>query len=191
MNELSLYILDLTQNSVTAGAKNIRITVSVQPEADRIVIVIEDDGCGMDEALLARVSSPFATTRKTRKVGLGIPMARQICEMCEGSFSIKSRVGEGTELKMTLRASHVDCPPMGDLAQSIFTLVAASGGKADFAFTYTFGESRFVFSTGELRETLGSEVPLDTPEVLMWIREYLKEGIEEAGQLNNQFTVEV
>lgn len=111
MNELSLYILDLTQNSVTAGAKNIRITVSVQPESDRIVIVIEDDGCGMDEAMLARVSSPFTTTRKTRKVGLGVPMARQICEMCEGSFAIESKVGVGTKLRMEMRASHVDCPP--------------------------------------------------------------------------------
>ena len=186
MNELSLYILDLTQNSVTAGAKNIRITVSVQPESDRIVIVIEDDGCGMDEAMLARVSSPFTTTRKTRKVGLGVPMARQICEMCEGSFAIESKVGVGTKLRMEMRASHVDCPPMGDLAQTVFALVAASGGGTDFVFVYAFGGGRFEFSTGELRATLGSEVPLDTPEVLMWIRDYLKEGIEEAGQSNDQ-----
>ena len=66
MNEISLYILDLVQNSITAGAKHIRISITVDTTADSLTIVIEDDGCGMSKELLSRVTSPFTTTRKTR-----------------------------------------------------------------------------------------------------------------------------
>ena len=162
------------------------ITLKTYIQQNMLIIRVTDTGCGMSEDMVRAVCDPFTTTRKTRKVGLGVPMARQICEMCEGSFAIESKVGVGTKLRMEMRASHVDCPPMGDLAQTVFALVAASGGGTDFVFVYAFGEGRFEFSTGELRATLGSEVPLDTPEVLMWIRDYLKEGIEEAGQSNDQ-----
>lgn len=186
MNELSLYILDLAQNSLAAGAKNVRIAVAFQPDRDQIEIVIEDDGCGMDEALLARVSSPFVTTRKTRSVGLGIPMARQICEMCDGALELKSRVGAGTKLAMSLRASHIDRPPMGGLADTLYALIAASCETTDFRFRCACGARAFEFSTAEIRRTLGSDVPLNAPDVLRWIRDCLKEGIEETAPLNHQ-----
>lgn len=186
MNELSLYILDLAQNSLAAGAKNVRITVTFRPDCDRIEIEIEDDGCGMDEALLARVSSPFVTTRETRSVGLGIPMARQLCEMCEGAFALESRVGTGTRLTMSLRASHIDCPPMGGLADTLYALIAASCETTDFFFRCACGARTFEFSTAEIRGTLGSDVPLNTPEALRWIRDCLREGIEETAPLNHQ-----
>lgn len=186
MNELSLYILDLAQNSLSAGAKNVRIVVSFQPDRDRITIVIEDDGCGMDEALLACVTSPFVTTRKTRSVGLGIPMARQVCEMCEGAFALESRAGVGTRLTMSLRASHIDRPPMGRLAETLYTLIAASGETTDFFLRCAYGAQAFEFSTAEIRRTLGSAVPLNTPEVLGWIHDCLRKGIEETAPLNHQ-----
>ena len=83
MNELSLYILDLAQNSVAAKATRISISVHINPSDDTITVILEDNGCGMDAAFLKNVVSPFTTTRKTRKVGLGIPMIKQLCEMCE------------------------------------------------------------------------------------------------------------
>lgn len=186
MNELSLYILDLAQNSLAADAKVIRIAVSYQPDRDRIVIVIEDDGCGMDEALLARAASPFVTTRETRSVGLGIPMARQMCEMCEGTLALESRAGEGTRVTMSVRASHIDRPPMGSLADTLCVLIAASGETTDFFFRCACGAQAFELSTAEIRRTLGSGVPLSTPEVLGWIRDFLKEGIGETAPLNHQ-----
>ena len=68
MFELALHILDLVQNSVAAGAKLVTVTIALDTEADTLSITISDDGCGMDAELLARVESPFATTRTTRKV---------------------------------------------------------------------------------------------------------------------------
>lgn len=177
MNELALYILDLAQNSVAAGARTIRVYVLIDPEADQIRVRIEDDGCGMDEALLKRVTSPFATTRKTRKVGMGIPMAKQLCEMCEGAFDIQSRLGAGTALALTYKRSHVDAPPMGDLAGSMMSLINGAPEGVDIYFEYARAGDVFAFDTREVREALGG-VELHTPDVLLWIRDYLSEGMQ-------------
>lgn len=182
MNELSLYILDLVQNSVTAGAKHIEITIRISSEDDLIVITLTDDGCGMDEKLLAKVVSPFTTTRTTRKVGLGIPMIKALCESCEGTFGIESEVGRGTRLTLTFRRSHIDLPPMGNLADTMVALVNGSPAAPEFKLTYANGGEEFVFDTAQIRTALEG-VPLDSPEVLSWIREYVSEGIEEAGKI--------
>ena len=180
MNELSLYILDLVQNSVTAGARHISILVTIDTSADMLTIVIEDDGCGMSEELLSKVTSPFTTTRTTRKVGLGIPMIMQLCEMCEGHFDIQSEVGKGTKLTLSFQASHVDLPPMGSLPETMLTLVNGTPEGIEFKLVYTLDENSFDFDTEEVRQMLGEDVPLNTPEVLSWIRDYIKENIEEA-----------
>ncbi len=178
MEELSLYILDLVQNSVAAQAKHIRIEVKLDPENDRLTVVIADDGTGMSDELLKKVTSPFVTTRKTRKVGLGLPMIRQLCEMCEGTFQIESRLGEGTRLELSFRMSHIDLPPMGSLPDTMLSLVNGSPEDVDFELSYAKGGEGFEFSTSEIREVLGG-VKLNTPDVLVWIRDYIAEGIAE------------
>ena len=178
MNELSLYILDLTQNSITAGAHSITITIRYESAFDRLTVIIEDDGCGMSEEFLKQVTSPFTTTRKTRKVGLGIPMVRQMCEMCEGTFDIKSTLGVGTVLTLVFKASHVDLPPMGDLSSTMQALVNGTPEGVEFKLVYINDANEFVFDTVEIRTALDG-VPLNSPDVLMWIRDYVKEGIEE------------
>ena len=178
MNELSLYILDLVQNSITAGAKRITITVAYDRAKDTLTVTIEDDGCGMDEELLSRVTSPFTTTRKTRKVGLGIPMIMQLCQMCEGTFDIRSEPGIGTVLTLGFKASHVDLPPMGNLPETMLSLVNGAPEGVEFVLNYSVDDTGFDFSTEEVRQMLGG-VPLNTPEVLSWIRDYIKENIEE------------
>ena len=79
MNELSLYILDIVQNSIAAGAA--RVTIELKIEGDWLILTVTDDGRGMAPELLARVKSPFATTRTTRKVGLGIPLLKENAEL--------------------------------------------------------------------------------------------------------------
>ena len=182
MNELSLYILDLVQNSVSAGAANVGITIVISDGEDLLEIVIEDDGCGMSEEFLAKVISPFTTTRKTRKVGLGIPMIKELCELCEGEFGIESKVGEGTRLTLRFRKTNIDLPPMGSLADTMVTLVNGSPEKPDFRLMYVNNGEEFEFDTKQIRQLLEG-VPLDTPDVLTWIREFVIEGIETAGRL--------
>ena len=113
MPELALHILDLVQNSVSAGATRVVVTICYDTASDTLLISIEDDGKGMPPELLARVSSPFTTTRTTRKVGLGIPLFKQLAEMCGGELTLESTVGKGTRTQATFTASHMDLPPMG------------------------------------------------------------------------------
>lgn len=182
MNELALYILDLTQNSVTAGATCVEIRVVLDHDSDLLTIEIIDDGCGMSKEFVEKVTSPFTTTRKTRKVGLGIPMIKQLCEMCEGAFHIESEVGKGTRLHLTFRLSHVDLPPMGDLAQTMTALVIGSPERPDFRLVYSEGAEPYEFDTAMIRQVLGSDVPLNTPEVVLWMQDDLTEGLANAAR---------
>ena len=179
MFELALHILDLVQNAVAAGANLVRVTIALDTAADTLTITIEDDGCGMDEELLKRVESPFATTRTTRKVGLGIPMFKQCALMCGGTFEIRSTRGAGTVLTATFQASHVDLPPLGDLKGTMITLMVGSPVKPDFALNYSVDGRLFEFDTRPIREALGG-MPLSGSEILSWLDEYLAEGIAQA-----------
>ena len=81
MRELSLNILDIAQNSLSAGAGLVTLTVDEDSGADSLTLRVEDDGRGMDADTLQRVRDPFYTTRTTRKVGMGIPLFRMAAEM--------------------------------------------------------------------------------------------------------------
>ena len=96
MPEISLNILDVAENSTRAGASLVQITVDVQPEADKLTVIITDDGCGMTAEQIRQVTDPFYTSRTTRKVGLGVPFFKFAAESTGGSFSIESEPGKGT-----------------------------------------------------------------------------------------------
>ena len=66
MKELSLNVLDIAQNSISAGAKNIEISL-VEEENGKLTLTIVDDGCGMSEDTVRSVIDPFYTTRKTER----------------------------------------------------------------------------------------------------------------------------
>ncbi len=177
MKELSLNVLDISKNSVKAGASNIGIEIK---ETDsELVIVITDDGCGMSPEMLARVTDPFCTTRKTRKVGLGIPFYKLAAEQTGGSLNIVSRVKDsacnesGTVVTALFRKDHIDCLPLGDIVSTVCTLIQGSP-DIDFEFSHKYNEKEVHLSTAEMRQVL-SGVPLNSPDVLVWVREYLNE----------------
>ncbi len=177
MKELSLNILDIAQNSVKAGAKNIEI--SLAEEGNRLTFRITDDGCGMSEDFLARVLDPFTTTRTTRKVGLGIRLCKLASEQTGGTFTITSRDADahpddhGTVTSATFCKDHLDFTPLGDVVSSIVTLIQADP-DIRWIYTHTLPDKTVTLDTDELRAALG-EVPLNHPEVIAWITEYLKE----------------
>ena len=173
MRELSLNILDVAQNSISAGAELVEIIVSEDSRENTLLIEIKDDGCGMNEETLASVQDPFFTTRTTRKVGMGIPLFKMAAEMTGGSFSIESEVGKGTCVKALFKTDNVDFTPLGDIDSTIVTLVTMNTA-IDFEYTLKVDGREFTLSTKQLKEILGG-VPLDMPEVVMWIKDYLKE----------------
>ena len=183
MTEISLNVLDITENSVKAKATLIKITVEASTAKDLLTITIDDNGCGMTAEQLSRVTDPFFTTRTTRKVGLGVPFFKQSAEMTGGSFDIKSTPNVGTVITASYVLSSIDRMPLGDMVSTMHQLIVMHQ-QCDFLYSYSYNDKSFTLDTREFRETLG-DVPFDVPEVSRFIKDFLKENTEEvnAGQM--------
>ena len=163
MQELSLNILDIAENSVKAGASLITVAVCYRPAADRLTVTITDDGCGMDAETVRKVTDPFYTTRTTRRVGMGLPLWKMAAEMTGGAMTVES---------------HIDRLPLGDLPQTMATLIGGSPEK-NFRLEFDYDGARFAADTREYRAVLGEEISLAEPEVLAFITGQVAEGIAE------------
>lgn len=177
MQELSLNVLDVAQNSIRAGAKLIEITVTADTNRDILHIVIADDGCGMTQEQIKSVTDPFYTTRTTRKVGLGIPFFQYAATSTGGTFHIESVVGSGTQVTADFTLSHIDRMPLGDMTSTMHTLITMNT-RIDFLYTYTVDERSFTLDTREFRTVLG-DLPFDIPDVSNYIKEFLSENKQE------------
>lgn len=174
MKEISLHILDIVQNSISAQATLIGVSLEIDRQADRLTVCIDDNGRGMDEDMLSRVESPFTTTRTTRRVGLGIPLFAAGAEATGGSFEIESKLGEGTRIRAVYTLDHLDRPPIGDFAGTMHTLIVCNP-TLDFVVDVRADGEGDTLDTREVRKVLGGEVPLDSPDVSMWLKESMEE----------------
>ena len=164
-------IADTTQNSIEAGAKHIALTLT--EDGKTIAVRIADDGKGMDAAMLARAFNPFYTEagkHDKRKVGLGLPILKQLCESTDGAVSLKSEKGVGTELNYSFAAHHIDLPPMGDIVETVLMLFNYPG-DFDLTFTHRKGAEEYAISRRELAEAVGG---LESAEGLSLARDFLQ-----------------
>ncbi|MTI68782.1 MAG: ATP-binding protein [Firmicutes bacterium] len=177
MKELSLHILDLAENSIDAEAKLLKITIKELLKEDKLIIIIEDDGKGMDEEFLSKVTNPFVTTRKTRGVGFGLSLMKASCERCEGNFKIDSKKNVGTKLKASFEHSHIDRAPLGKIEETITTLIN-NNKDINIVYRHVVNTNEFVLDTREIKEML-EDVDINNADVLLWIRDYIKENLKE------------
>jgi hypothetical protein len=177
MKELSLHILDIARNSIVAGADHIRIAIIEDTKKDELIIKIKDDGKGMDPETVKNVVDPFYTTRTTRKVGLGVPMFKANAEACDGSFDITSELGVGTELVAKFKHSHIDRVPLGNMADTIITIINGDD-NIDLLYTHEMNGEKFILNTKDIRKRLG-DVSITNIDVLIWLKSYISEGLEE------------
>ncbi len=181
MKELSLNILDISENSVTAGATLIQIELT---ETDtELTVSVTDDGCGMSAEVIKSVTDPFYTKRTTRKVGLGIPLFKLAAEQTGGMLKIESKTKDeypdshGTKVSASFLKNHLDFTPLGDIVSTLTTLIQGHP-SIDFVFSHEKGGKRVFLDTRDLREIL-EEVPLDSFEVLGWIKNSLDDQYAE------------
>ena len=175
MKDLSMHIMDILQNSTRAGATEVTLEVLEDAAADTLTIRFIDNGCGMDAETVQKVINPFFTTRTTRKVGLGLPLLKQNTEQTGGSLDIQSEKGKGTTVTAVFGRSHLDRPPMGDLAGTI-VLTASAYPNIRFIFHYNNGEIDYVFDTVEVNEALDG-ISIQEPEVIQYLKEMIQENI--------------
>jgi len=177
MTEISLNVLDIANNSIRAGATLIEIIIQIQRDLNTLKITIADNGCGMTEEQLRHVEDPFFTTRTTRRIGLGVPFFKMAALGTGGSFNIQSEPGKGTTVTAVFGLTHIDRMPLGDMNSTIHTLITLNT-HIDFLYTFQFDGSQFTLDTREFRQILG-DVPLDSPEVSAYIKDYLNENQNE------------
>ena len=175
MTEIALHILDIVQNSIVAGAKNIAIEIKEDKTNDLMDIAIIDNGRGIPVDKIEKVLDPFYTSRTTRKVGLGLSLFKQSVEQTNGSFYIDSELGKGTKVRAIYKLSHIDRPPLGDIA-GVVSLMVSANPNLDFIFKNEKGPSTYTFDTLEVKQTLG-EISVSNPEVQKFIKEMIDENI--------------
>jgi len=173
MRDLSLHLLDILTNSVSAGASRMVIQIKAD-QNDLLTIRIEDNGKGMSPDFLKRVTSPFSTTRTTRKVGLGLSLFKEACDITGGNLKIESTVGIGTTVTATFGISSIDRIPLGNMGETISGLIS-SYPERDFVISFVNGRGEESgLDTVDLRERLG-DVPLSEPDVYVFVRDYIQE----------------
>ena len=175
MNDLSMHILDIIQNSLSAGASRIGLAVREDIVHNLLTITIKDNGKGMTPEQVARVTDPFFTSRTTRKVGMGLPLYRQTAEQSGGALEVESEVGVGTAVTATFGYDHIDRPPMGDLANAVVLMMSANPNHL-FRFTYTYNDRTWSIDTEEVNEALDG-MPIHDVQVINMIQQIIADNM--------------
>ncbi len=135
MEDISLHILDIAENSIRAKAKNINIILIEDRKTDLMTLTIEDDGVGIDDKTKEYALNPFFTTKKGKKVGLGLAFLSHSTEEAGGALKIESEQGRGTTITATFRLGHIDRKPLGNLNETI-TCLKVTHSEIDLTFDY-------------------------------------------------------
>jgi cell cycle sensor histidine kinase DivJ len=104
---LNQILLNLVSNAIRFTDRGGKVTVSARAEATRMTFVIEDNGVGISEEDLARVGEPYfqaesSYDRRHGGTGLGLSIVKGLVRLHGGDLSIRSRIGEGTRLTVSL-----------------------------------------------------------------------------------------
>ncbi len=188
MKDISLHLMDIAQNSISAGADRIILRISVEPKQDtdimrgstkisyKLCCEIIDNGRGMDPELAKKAADPFKTTRKTRNIGLGLPLFKQSAEMAGGELILESELNKGTRVTAFFDVDSIDRIPLGDVSSTVKMLIMAN---PDITWNIGFSspDEEFKLDTDEIKKQL-DEVPLNNSVVLDWIEKTVNEGIK-------------
>ncbi len=177
MRELSLHILDAVQNSIEADANRIYVKIREDFDQDKLIIEIEDNGKGMTPEFLKEVLDPFKTTRKTRHVGLGLPLFSAAAKNCNGDFKITSKKDKGTKITATFQYSHIDRAPLGDMVGTIIAILC-SDKEIDLFYHHQVDNKKFEFNTQKIKKILGN-ISLANINVIKWLKSYFKYNFKE------------
>lgn len=179
MEDLSLHILDIVENSLMAGASRVSVSIKEDPPEDRMAITVSDDGLGMGPEFLPRVTDSFVTTRTTRRVGLGLSLLKANAQAWGGDLAVDSQAGTGTTVRVWFQRRHIDRLPLGDWPRTLFGLILTRQ-EVDFCYCHRVGEEEFELDTAELKVELGAEALADA-QVIANLRGQVVEVLGQMG----------
>ena len=175
MRELSLHILDIVENGISAGGDCIWVEVDEAPKKDQLKIVIRDNGCGMPIEKRDNIDDPFITSRTTRRVGLGLSLLSAATGRCDGTLRINTLHGKGTEVEATFRYNHIDRAPLGDMAATITNLIIGNP-EIDFVYSHRIDGKDFSLDTREIRIEM-DDPSLSDPVIINHLAESIRSAL--------------
>jgi anti-sigma regulatory factor (Ser/Thr protein kinase) len=179
MEDLSLHILDIAENSISAGANRVEIRILEDLHKDIFSLEIKDNGEGMSQEVLKKVTDPFYTTRTTRRVGMGLSLLSQSAKEAEGDLSITSEEGKGTSVYAYFKHSHIDRRPLGNIADTLIVLIVGNP-DSDFFYEHKRNNNTYSIDTKEIKSELGG-IPINTSEVIEIIKNDIRNGLRSLG----------
>ena len=177
MQDISLHILDIAENSIDAGANKIKILINEKPTQNILSIKIQDNGKGLDKKIISEVIDPFYTTKESKRIGLGISLLAQATKESDGKIDIKSKTGKGTTITATFTYNHIDRKPIGDMSKTMIALLTRIGPDINIIYTHKKNGKKFLFDTREIKKKL-KEVTIINTEVLRVLKENIRENLE-------------
>ena len=151
MKDLADHLFDILENSVTAGATEVKIILGLRNK--RFFLKIKDNGRGIKSV---DVTDPFVTSRKERKVGLGLSLLKKTAERTNGFLEISGLEGGGTFLEFETDISHIDASPFGNLS-NVFVDAMRSWHGVDFEVLIEGEKNKDeqVLNTKEIKDVMG------------------------------------
>lgn len=187
MIEISLHLLDIVQNSIKAGAKNIYINIFEDTKQNVLKMTVRDDGCGMSKELIKKVADPFANLNQTRTAGLGLSLLKTSCVECGGKFEIESEKGIGTTVTAEYVYDSVDRQPLGDMAFTVTSLLLCNLDTR-FVYAHTFNHKSFEFDSDKYSAAANKAVR-SGEDLNEWLENLLNEKIRDIHKNDEQTQV--
>jgi anti-sigma regulatory factor (Ser/Thr protein kinase) len=153
MREWALHMMDLIENSLRAGASVITVAVAADGAGGTLEVMVEDNGPGLTIPL-ERAGDPFYTTKPGKTVGLGLSLFRAAVEETGGTFRAERPEGGGLRVAGRVPLAHVDRKPLGDVAETLWTL-AATNPETEFRLRASANGSARAVSWHETRAAEG------------------------------------
>ncbi len=179
MNDLSMHIMDIVYNSLRAQATVVNIEINYNSTSDNLAVTICDNGTGIEESMLETINDPFSTSRTTRKVGLGISLFELSVKQADGSLTIESEKHVYTRVKATMKKSHIDCLPLGDIGEMVYLLTINNEG-CEIIVDISYDDVAFKYDSREIKATVGEAISSDI-NVINWIKDFVNENMKEIG----------
>jgi hypothetical protein len=177
--ELALHILDIVENSIRAEANLVRILIREDRSKDLFLMQIKDNGRGMTPEEQKKALDPFYTTKKVRRIGLGLPMLSNAAERTGGKMTLSSRPEAGTTVTAKFGLFHIDRQPLGDIASALIAIIVGNPG-IDIIYKHEVNSREYLLDTRDIKKAL-EDIPLNHPEVTSFLRESIKEGLKDIG----------
>lgn len=172
MQDLSLHILDIVENSIAARADKIELRITEDKQRDLISVEVIDNGIGMDQETVKKALDPFYTSKTVRRFGLGLSLLSEAAKAANGNLSINSKKGEGTRIKADFQYSHIDRKPLGDIRETIIALVMGNP-EMDFIYVHKKNTHSSHFETRKIKARLKGR-PINSLDGMRMLREYLR-----------------